>query len=418
MKKFFTKIMKLFYKYDSRYTIVKNEEFKHGKTIVWSVDHSWNSVEWCLPGLYYLKKHYNINLVFLAGDTEIWQRCLEESYIYSLLKDTFNVIIINTLDISKCNWIQRKVYRLKKSLLEKISMEFFFKNISVDILLGLPNPSMVYKYFKKYQKNTIIVGYEHGTCYKIALGDLFGKLRISSDEDYHLCADDVIYDLNERLDNKIIKIGVPQFDNWWRSLIYRGLWESKKIDRKDNKIILVLLPHMINKDRWYSEDRENLIKVLQYFYGKERIMLKFHPREMQGARGKFVRDIINDDIENEIIVTTMPTECISKIADCVIVVGDNSAAGAAVINDVPVIEFHCNKAMPSFYLENGQYGTLLKVKNAIMSADDYNTLKNSIKGVLYNNAWNMYLGKYKEYISTDNKASQRFAEELIQLLHY
>ena len=55
MKKFFTKIMKLFYKYDSRYTIVKDEEFKYDKTIVWSVDHSWNSVEWCLPGLYYLK---------------------------------------------------------------------------------------------------------------------------------------------------------------------------------------------------------------------------------------------------------------------------------------------------------------------------------------------------------------------------
>ena len=154
-------MMKLFYKYDSRYTIVKNEEFKYDKTIVWSLDHSWNSVEWCLPGLYYLKKNYNFNLVFLAADPEIWQRAHEEENIYAILKNICDVIIINTIDPSRCNWLQRKIYRLRKSLLEEESLKYFFGDVKVDVLLEIMNPKTVDEYFKKYHSDTLRIGYEH-----------------------------------------------------------------------------------------------------------------------------------------------------------------------------------------------------------------------------------------------------------------
>ena len=417
MKKFFTKIMKLFYKYDIRYTIVKNEEFKYDKTIVWSVDHSWNSVEWCLPGLYYLKKHYNVNLVFLAADPEIWQRAHEEENMYAILKNICDVIIINRIDPSRCNWLQRKIYRLRKSLLEEESFKYFFGDVKVDVLLEIINPRSVSEYFKKYHPQTPCIGYEHGTCDKLADFQTNKKVSVP-DVDYHLCTDNTIYDLSNENDKKrVITIGAPQLDDWWREFISKKaiLGLKNGLDSK-KKNILVLLPHMLYNERWYPEDRVALIKVLKYFCERENIILKFHPREKEETRMEFVKNVFNDNAKRRVVVTTITTECVAKIADCIIVVGESSASGAAVINDVPVIEFHCNKKLPSFYYENGQYGMLLKVKNAIMSAEDYSTLKEAINGVLYGNAWDRYRGKYKRYVYHDNSACKRFAENIINII--
>lgn len=413
MKKFFTKIMKLFYKYDSRYTIVKNEEFKHDKTIVWSVDHSWNSVEWCLPGLYYLKEHYDVNLLFLAADPEIWQKLNEEGDKYAMLKDICDVIIINVIDPSKCNWLQRKIYRLRKSLLEEESLKYFFGNVKVDVLIEILNPRSVNNYFKKCHPNTIRIGYEHGTCDKLYTGYCVSKRKLP-DVDYYFCGDIGIYDLSDDNEkNKIIEIGVPQLDSWWRELINENsiLNIKRRLDA-NKKNILILMPAMLYNERLSVEDKENLIKCLKYFSKRENVLLKFHPRETQ----KTINDFLQNISDNTVIVTSVATECVSKFADCVVVAGVNSAAGAAIINDVPVIEFHSNNYMESFAWVNGKYGSLLKVKNAVMSAEDYNTLKDAIKGILYDNAWDAYRGKYKAYIFNDDKASERFAEELANLL--
>lgn len=417
MKKFFTKIMKLFYKYDSRYAIVKNEEFKHDKTIVWSVDHSWNSVEWCLPGLYYLKKNYNFNLVFLAADTEIWQRAHEEENIYAILKNICDVIIINTIDPSNCNWLQRKIYRLRKSLLEEESLKYFFGDIKVDLLLELMSPSCVNQYFLNYHQNTIRVGYEHGTCDKLIVVQSNEKI-ILPDVDYFFCMDEKIYNIEDEADkNRVIECGVSQFDAWWRILAHKKklLDLQEKLENKQKRL-LVLLPVMLDNSRLWDKDKETLIKALKLFNKKENIILKFHPREKSENRIRFVNDINDDYRHSSIIVTTIATEVISALADCVVVAGVTTSAGAAVVNDVPVIEFHSNKDVDGFFEENGQYGTLLKAKNAIMSAEDYDSLVAAIDGVLYHNAWDMYRGRYKEYINHDNKASQRFAEALIKIM--
>lgn len=416
MKKFFTKIMKLFYKYDSRYTIVKNEEFKYNKTIVWSVDHSWNSVEWCLPGLYYLKKNYNFNLVFLAADPEIWQRAHEENTIYAILKETCDVIIINTVDTFKCSWLQKKAYRLRKSLLEGESLKYFFGNIKVDILLELMNPRAVDKYFQQYHPNTIRVGYEHAPCDKLTAA--MSKIVLPN-VDFYFCTDSEIYDLSDEKDkNRVVVSGAPQLDDWWRNCISKDyiIDLQKKLDNK-KKTMLILLPHMLYNDKLYKEDKEILLRVLEYFCKNINIILKFHPRETRQTRLKFINNINTNEQHGSLMVTTMLTECIGKIADCVVVAGLTGSAGGAVINDVPVIEFHSNRnILDGFYYENGQYGTLLKVKNAIMSAEDYDSLVTAINGVLYHNAWDMYRGRYKEYINHDNKASQRFAEALIKIM--
>lgn len=418
MKKFFTKIMKLFYKYDSRYTIVKNEEFKYDKTIVWSVDHSWNSVEWCLPGLYYLKKHYNFNLVFLAADPEIWQRAHEEENIYAILKNICDVIIINTIDPFSCNWLQRKIYRLRKSLLEEESLKYFFGEIKIDALLELMNPKSVDMYFKKYHIDTVRIGYEHATCAKQTI--IKGSMKILlPDVDWFLCTQKSFYDLENEINNhKVIATGAPQLDDWWRNCINKDyiIDLQKKLDNK-KKTMLILLPHMLNDDKLYKEDKEILLRVLEYFCKNINIILKFHPRETRQTRLKFINNINTNEQHGSLMVTTMLTECIGKIADCVVVAGLTGSASGAVINDVPVIEFHSNRnILDELYYENGQYGTLLKVKNAIMSAEDYDSLVAAINGVLYHNAWDMYRGRYKKYINHDNKASQRFAEALIKIM--
>ena len=146
-------------------------------------------------------------------------------------------------------------------------------------------------------------------------------------------------------------------------------------------------------------------------------MLNGLQKQLIGNTVKFINNINTNEQHGSLMVTTMLTECIGKIADCVVVAGLTGSAGGAVINDVPVIEFHSNRnILDGFYYENGQYGTLLKVKNAIMSAEDYDSLVAAINGVLYHNAWDMYRGRYKEYINHDNRASQRFAEALIKIM--
>ncbi len=408
MKKFFTKILKLFYKYDSRYTIVKDNKFKYDKTIVWSVDHSWNSVEWCLPGVYYLKKHYNFNLVFFAADPEIWQRAHEENTIYAILKETCDVIIINTVDTFKCSWLQKKAYRLRKSLLEEESLKYFFGNIKVDILLELMNPRAVDKYFQQYHPNTIRVGYEHAPCDKLTAA--MSKIVLPN-VDFYFCADSEIYDLSDEKDkNRVIVSGAPQLDIWWRDLISNKsiLDLQQRLDSK-KKTILVLLPAILNNARWYDDDKEALIRVLEFFYGKENILLKFHPREKKETVDRFEKNICGGD---KIYTTTLTTECVAKIADCVVVAGVTTAAGPAIINDVPVIEFHSNREMESLYCDKGQYGTLLKIKNVVISAENYKMLKDAISRVLYGNIWEEYRNKYKKYIYTDNQASKRFAEAM------
>lgn len=418
MKKFFTKIMKLFYKYDSRYTIVKDEEFKYDKTIVWSVDHSWNSVEWCLPGLYYLKKHYNVNLVFLAADPEIWQRAHEEENMYAILKNICDVIIINRIDPSRCNWLQRKIYRLRKSLLEEESLKYFFGDVKVDVLLEIMNPKTVDEYFKKYHSDTLRIGYEHSIFTEQTTNKEKKKVLVP-DVDYFLCTLNSYFDLEDTLNkHKLLVTGAPQLDDWWREFISKkAILELRNRLDSNKKNILVLLPSMLDNERWYKEDKEALIKVLRYFCEKENIVLKFHPREKIETRKAFLQDIFDGNNEKKFTMTTITTECVAKIADCVIVAGATGAAGGAVINDVPVIEFHSNRNISySFYHENGQCGTMLKVKNVIMSAEDYDSLVATVNGVLYNNAWDMYSGRYKEYINHDNKASQRFAEELIRVM--
>lgn len=417
LKKIITHIAKKFYKYDPRYEIKKMSDLKRKKTIVLSVDHSWNSVEWCLPGLYYLKKHYDVNLVFLAADRGIWHKCEENKEVYSILEQTADFMIINTQDEFEHNWIQRKKNRLWKSLLDEESLKYFFGNIKVDILLELMIPSYVHRYFKKYHPDTIRVTYEHVTSMKIADVKVEYYLSSFKEGNYQLCTDNALYDIaDEDIKSRISVIGAGQLDDWWIELTNKkSLLELQEKLNNKNNTVLILLPALGN-ERLYNEDKLALIKAIRYLYENENILLKFHPREKPENRLEFARNICDDYQNDKIFITTLNTECVAKIADCVVVVGATSSAGAAVINDVPVIEFHSNKPILSFYEENGQYGSLLKLKNAIMSAEDYDSLVAAINGVLYHNAWDMYRGRYKEYINHDNKASQRFAEALIKIM--
>lgn len=421
LKNIFTKLVKKIYQYDPRYEIKKNDKFKNKKTIVCSVDHSWNTLEWCLPGLYYLKKHYDVNMVFLAADTDLWQRFLEEKHVYSLVEEVFDVVIINTQDNSKCNWLQRKIHRLWKSLLEEESLKYFFSNMNVDVVLSFITPTFVVEYFKKYHPDTVKVGYEHGSCNIIspATADDLNSELIGID--YYLCACKKVFDLVEKSQKyKLIEVGSSQFDNWWKELISKEqiLGVKSKLD-SEKKTILILLPALGNI-RIDNEEKVAITKLVKHFYGKENILLKFHPREKTENRNTFMESISNDCQDDKIIVTTIPTECIAQIADCAIVVGISSAAGAAVINDIPVIEFCSPRTIQIYNSTVGRCGTFLKINKAIMSAEDYDTLMVTVNEILYNDAWEAYRGKYKEYIPNiyyDNKASQRLAEALVNIMN-
>lgn len=420
LKKIFTKVAKKIYRYDPRYEIKKNDKFKNKKTLVYSVDHSWNTLEWCLPGLYYLKKHYDVNMVFLAGDTDLWQRFLEEKQVYSLVEQVFDIIIINTQDNSKCNWFQRKIHRLWKSLLEEESLKYFFSNMNIDIILSFGTPSYVNKYFKNYHPDTIKVRYEHGACNIISIASPKALNNHLYGADYFLCACKEVFDLvEESQKNKLIEVGSSQFDNWWRDLISKEqiLDVKLKLNSK-KKTILILLPALGNI-RIDNEEKVAITKLVKHFYGKENILLKFHPREKPENRKTFMESISNDCQDDKLIVTTIPTECIAQIADCAVVVGISSAAGAAVINDIPVIEFCSSRTIEMYNSMLGRCGTFLKINKAIMSAEDYDTLMVAVNGILYNDAWEAYRGKYKEYIPDiyyDNKASQRLAEAIVHIM--
>lgn len=420
LKKIFTQVAKKIYRYDPRYEIKKNDKFKYKKTLVYSVDHSWNTLEWCLPGLYYLKKHYDVNMVFLAADTDLWQRFLEEKQVYSLVEQVFDIIIINTQDNSKCNWFQRKIHRLWKSLLEEESLKYFFSNMNIDMILSFATPSYVNKYFKNYHPDTIKVRYEHGACNIISPASPKGLNNHLYGADYFLCACKAVFDLvEESHKKKLIEVGSSQFDNWWRALIASNdiLEVQKQLDNT-KKTIMILLPALGNI-RMNTEEKVTITKVIRYFFGKENIILKFHPREKIENRMRFMKNITNSYQNDKIIITTIPTECIAKIVDCAIVVGITCAVGAVVINDVPAIEFCAPKTMDTYHSETGRYGTILKTNKAIMSADNYDTLMDAVNGILYCNAWDNYRGKYKEFIPDiyyDNKASQRLAEALVHIM--
>ena len=409
------------YPYDKDYIFIKGsmDEMRKdsSKTIVWSLDHSWNSVEFGLPGLYYLKQKHEVRLIFFAGDAGIWNKCQEEHFIFDIIKRIFDVVIVNSKPVRQKSWVKRKIQRLKKSLFEYNTYRYFFRDVNVDILLELNNPIRVKEYFYNEHPETLHVCHQHST---------FQKSIYYPDEeylplpkvDYMLCTDDYLLQIVGKEDaKKIAVIGAPQLDKWWRDLSGRN--ELAKLKMKlhsDRKTIVVLLPCLEGNERLFPEDYESLHRVLNDNAENVNIILKFHPRDILETRERFVSAIKDGNDVNNVISTTVITECLSELADCVIVAGATSAAAGAIINDVPVIEFHANKPMTLLYEKDGRYGTYFRIMNLILYAENYSQLKQAVHGVLYEGLWKKYKGKYKGYMLNDNCSSKRFAEILINLL--
>lgn len=409
------------YPYDKKYIFVKGskEDMRenHRKTIVWSLDHSWNSVEFGLPGLYYLKQRNDIRLIFFAGDIGIWNKCQEERFIFEIIQKVFDIIIVNSNPVSQKHWFQRKMQRLKKSLLEENTYRYFFKDVKVDILLELNNPIKFKNYFYEEHPETIHVCHEHSTFQKSIYYPNEEYLPLPR-IDYMLCTDDYLLQICDKESaRKIFVIGAPQLDKWWRDLSGRD--ELDKLRGRlypDRKNILVLLPCLENTDRLFEEDYESLSRVLNGNAESSNIILKFHPRDVLGVREKFVNAIKSGNAASNIFSTTVITECVSELADCVIVAGATSAAAGAIINDVPVIEFHANKPMTLLYEKDGRYGTFFRIMDLVLYAANYSQLKQAVHDVLYEDLWEKYKGRYKKYMLNDNCSSKRFAEALIKLL--
>ena len=400
------------------YKILKGDikKIRGGRTVVWSLDHSWNSLEWCLPGFFYMKAHYDVNLIFFASELGIWDRCQEEDRIYSLIQDIFDVIIINTVNISEYGYVKRKIWRLKKSLLKEQSLRYFFDEAKIDILVEMLNPTFVHEYFRHFHPETICITHEHSVFQQSLNTFSCGEVSLP-DVDYYFCSDRALFNLVDDINkSKVIVIGAPQLDSWWIEYISKEAIFLLKDQLNDSKkTILVLLPAMLDDERLYGADKVALCRVLKEYLDDVNIVLKFHPRETHDVRMNFLKTICSDYMEKSIFITTINTECVSRFVDCVIVAGETSAAAGAIINDVPVIEFHSNAKLPTFYYENGVYGTLFLVKKLVIGAINYDSLKYAIDSVFISNLWDNYKNKYKEYIHHDNLASKRFAEFLMSL---
>lgn len=414
----FKDLIAKFFLYDKKFKVIKGslDNVKQDKTVLFVVDSGWNTIEYTIPCLYYLKKHHPyLNIVIFMPEVSIWLKYKEEQKIAKLMEDISSCIIVNTS--VKDNWFKYKIWRLRKSVLERKTIEYFLKDAKFSVVLRTDLLTKTVQCIYQYHPHAKHIVQPHGAFLGVVCPENLEKKSLGPG-DFWVMPDETWPNYFEGgIDNSVLT-GAPQLDSWWIETVYKDelqLFVHKLNSSKKN--ILVLLPLLQDDFRISKADQIVLFKVLNSYKGHLNFIFKFHPRELYKDRKIFLEKYGFSEYRDDMFIVDLPTEVVSAVADCVICAGESSALANALINDVPVIEFYTTLLLPCYYkISKDKYVSALVKNGVVMYADTYDSLMLSINSVICGSGWKKFSNKYKKYIVSDGMASCRMADVVLKAL--
>lgn len=380
----------------------------------------WNTVEQNLPGMFYLKKNFDVFLVTVLPDDEIYRQAVVNRPMMRILQDSSDVVMCYQGD----NVFFSRFHSYKMGVCKYLYHKYF-DNLFICVIVRSWAYSWRCDYFYENHPETKHIGVGHGACYATYDGPIYYQEWPFFEADKWLFPDKYAYrGTSERILASSVVIGAPIYDLWWRNTlkeIYASEMEAFALS--EDKVILIFVPDLTEKER-FSEDLKNILKnFIKEYSSSNTLILKFHPRETQQSIVKFFQGFDKKTKMSNVHYSSVPAVVLSTLADCAISFAWTTAAIDAIVNDIPVIEVNEGKQyfgdgseIECYFIKDNEYGSFYRKNNLTFYARTYDDLCNAIHGVLYNNMWDGRKKKYKEFFRIDNCASERMAKEIMQLV--
>lgn len=419
MKQILEKIAEWLGLYDKDFCFFKGsiEELKskkNKKVIAFFADDAWNSVEYILPLLVYIKQRYDCFLVVCFMDQKLHVRLEEEQVVSNILASKTDIVIINKCprrtDYGIRAWMKRKL----KGTLYKPTLRYMFDKTRVDVLLRVWTHLPFVDYFFCNHPETKQVATAHSGCC-CANRNYDEEMEASfSRADLWMFPDQYTYNgSREDILSKMYVTGAFSYDLWWRRYLkFTDKEGVEKIKKKCRKKILIALPLLSDKTRFSDEERQIVKMFVIKTRDKYDLILKFHPREDAETIKNFCEEIFLDEKN----VSRMQLVVLSSLVDCVIFCGGTTAVGDALINNVPVIEFYTSRMVTYWYLlPDGKNVSFFTKHRMTVHACTYKELYHAVNGIFHSELWADYNKRYKDYIVSDNCACARAANLIMRL---
>ncbi len=389
------------------------------KPLVLFLPHAgWNTVEQNLPGIVYLKEHFDVCLVVLFPEMQMLCRAKENVELMKIMREISDVILYYEED-SRSFFSKFVSYQKESStyLYGKV-----FDNIYINVIVRLWSYAPWYDYFYDKHPEAKHVSVGHCACYATYDGPDFYQENRFYKGDKLLFVDDYVYrGTDERILNLSVIIGAPSYDFWWRKILKKMYQnEMKSINTFEGKKILILIPEILPEN--LSENEKNVFKLFLQEYGIENyILVKFHPRQSEKSIANFINSLSLDKKIN-LHFSKVPTVVLASVVQCAVAFGWTTAAVDAIVNDVPVIEVNdgrqclgCGSLLENYAMRNKEFGSFYRINDLAIYAKTYKALCTAVDGVLNNKLWEDYRGRYKKFFLLDNRAGERMAVEIMKL---
>lgn len=389
--------------------------------VLFFAEWAWNTVEQNLPGLVYLKKHFDVILVTVLPDSQIRIQADENRHMMKILKDSSDIVMCYQED---SEGFFSRFYSYKMGSYQYLHHKYF-DNLHIDVFIRLWTYSWRYDYFYDNHPETKHIGVGHGACYATYDGPIYYQAWPFFKADKWLFPDEYPYRGTDKsiLASRVVT-GAPIYDLWWRDVL-KKVYESElaSLALGGEKVILLFVPLLSVKDR-FPDNVKNIFKLFVRDYSSSNMLIvKFHPRETQQAILNFFSEIDDKTRMTNVRYSNVPSVVLSTIADCAIAFAWTTAAIDAIVNDIPVIEvnegeqyYRDGSEVERYLTKEGEYGSFYRKNNLVIYAKTYTDLCNAVDGVLYNHMWEVYKDKYKDFFLIDNRASERMAKEIMQLV--
>lgn len=398
--------------------------------ILFVMNHCWNLADAYLPVLVWLKEHYkNIKIIGVLYGMNAGINMKKEKFLWKNMKEIMDCIIVNDyspLEIRTSeNKIKKFILHLKK--IEEInrksaqlpsSLKLIFNEKIQDInfiLKGTDSDDKVLQFVHEYFPNAINMIHPHG-----------GYLAVNHEKrmpqcyfDYYLLINrkDLKYSCND-IEKKIIEIGSPRYDKWWRKRLLQAD-ELKKLQFKLNnkeKVILCIFGELGDDYRISKIKFNEFISVVSEILNKNKsyqLIVKLHPKNNPDDFERYLRGIDGE----QVYFSTLQLMQLSAISDLVLVPGISTGIIDAIISGKPTIEYGTTSeevCLTRFKDKNGQYVSFSKHYNICKVIDDKEKLLNEICNIL-NNKYEDGLYSIENVINLENNASKNFADIIISL---
>lgn len=182
--------------------------------------------------------------------------------------------------------------------------------------------------------------------------------------------------------------------------------------------ILVLLPHISpGKPTYYIDsEKATLCRFINDHTDKYDFILKFHPRQTVEEIREYMAQFTAASVG---YVTNVTIFDVVGGVDYAIVVGTTSAIMDILVSGTPVAEFYEGKDNGHYIkIADNVYGTFVRMHDLAPHAETYEELCAIEKNVFAGDGWKEYAGKYREYLSLDNRACERWAREIMRIVKH